>query len=154
MDAIRASLRAALSIGVLGLAAWASGRPAVFPSLGPSAFVLATRPDAASSRPRRVIGGHVIGVLAGLAAYHALAAPIAITSSPLPLSIAWLRLAASATVATALTAGGMLATEFRHAPACATTLVVALGIQSTPVGGGVIVVAVVFLVGIFRVAFE
>jgi uncharacterized membrane protein YedE/YeeE len=150
---IGTSLHAGLLIAVVGTLAWA-GLPALFPSLGPSAFVLATRPDAAASRPQRVIGGHVVGVLTGLAAYHALAAPIAVTDSLSPFSIAWLRLAASATVATALTAGGMLVTDLHHAPACATTLIVALGIQSTPVGGGVIVVAVALLVGVNRIAFE
>ena len=48
----------------------------------------------------------------------------------------------------------MLVTDLHHAPACATTLIVALGIQSTPVSGGVIVVAVALLVGVDPIAFE
>ena len=51
---IGTSLHAGLLIAVVGTLAWATGLPALFPSLGPSAFVLATRPDAAASRPQRV----------------------------------------------------------------------------------------------------
>lgn len=44
------SLYAGLVFTVLGLVAWATGRPFVFPSLGPSAFVLAF--DRRSERER------------------------------------------------------------------------------------------------------
>jgi hypothetical protein len=39
----------------------------------------------------------------------------------------------------------MLATDLRHAPACATTLIVSLGLLSELVQGGVIVAAVALL---------
>jgi hypothetical protein len=92
-----------------------------------------------------VLGGHAIGVLAGLLAYHALAAGLVATTPPPPLSTAGLRLAASAVVSVGLTTGGMLATDLRHAPACATTLIVSLGLLSELVQGGVIVAAVALL---------
>jgi len=69
---MRATIRQAAETGGLVLVpaavAWLSGLPFVFPSLGPSASVLATRPDDPACRPRRVVGGHVVGVLTGLVA--------------------------------------------------------------------------------------
>jgi hypothetical protein len=52
---------------VPGAMAWILGKPLIFPSLGPSAFVLVF--DASENRARRVIGGHLIGVVSGLIAY-------------------------------------------------------------------------------------
>ncbi|WP_247730283.1 HPP family protein [Halovivax limisalsi] len=145
-DRVGTTVHTSLLLSTTAVLAWLSGLPMLFPSLGPSAFVLALfqRGDAAS--PRRVIGGHVIGVVAGLIAYTLLSGGVDMTSTPAPGSIAGLRLGASAVVATTLTAGGMLATDTRHPPACATTLIVALGLLSTPVEGAVIVAAVIVLV--------
>jgi hypothetical protein len=49
-------------------AAWATGRPFIFPSLGPSAFALAVGEDVVTAR--RMIGGHAVGITSGLLAYH------------------------------------------------------------------------------------
>jgi len=133
---------------VVALLAWLTGEPVVFPSLGPTAYVLAVAPSRATSRPRRVVGGHVIGVVAGLVAYHALAPGLAVPVSLDPASVAGARLAASAVVSVTLTAGGMLLTDLRHAPACATTLIVSLGLLSTPRQGALIVLAVAVLVAV------
>lgn len=130
--------------------AWLSGLPMVFPSLGPTAFVLALFQDGDATSPKRVIGGHGIGVAAGLVAYHALAGGVSMTSATAPGSLAGLRLAASAVVATVLTVGGMLATDTRHPPACATTLIVSLGLLSTFREGVLMIVAVVLLVAAHR----
>ena len=133
---------------VVGLLAWLTGEPVVFPSLGPTAYVLAVAPDRASSQPRRVLGGHVVGVVAGYLAYHALAPGLTVPASLDPASLASARLAASAVVSVTLTAGAMLATDLRHAPACASTLIVALGLLPTLRQAGLIVVAVAVLVGV------
>lgn len=50
---------------VVGTLAVLTGRPFLFPSLGPSAFLLATAPSAPTSHLRRVAGGHAVGVVAG-----------------------------------------------------------------------------------------
>ncbi|GAB3032434.1 HPP family protein [Natronobiforma cellulositropha] len=139
-----------LLVSVTALVAWLSGLPMLFPSLGPSAFVLAMFPHSDASAPRRVIGGHLVGVLAGLLAYHALAEGIVMTNALEPASLDGLRLAASGVLATVLTVAGMLFVRVRHPPACATTLIVALGLLSTPLEGALIVVAVVALVGTHR----
>jgi CBS-domain-containing membrane protein len=135
-------------VAVAGALAWVTGLPFVFPSLGPTAYLLAVRPTAPASRPHRVVGGDAVGVVAGLAAFHLFAPDIAVTGSLAPLSTDGLRIAGSGVLATGLTAGGMLATDLRHAPACATTLIVSLGLLSTPPEAAGIIGAVVVLVGV------
>ncbi|NUB90195.1 HPP family protein [Haloterrigena sp. SYSU A558-1] len=145
-DRLGTTLHTGLLLSTTAVLAWLSGFPMLFPSLGPSAFVLALFQDSDATSPRRVIGGHAIGVVAGLAVYHLLASGIAMTAVTEPGSLDGLRLGASGVVATMLTAGGMLWTETRHPPACATTLIVSLGLLSTPLEGAFIVATVVVLV--------
>jgi hypothetical protein len=126
--------------------AWGSGYPYLFPSLGPSAYALAVSPSAATSRPQRVVGAHLFGVVGGLLAYHSLAAGLTVAQPPPALSLDSLRLAASALLSLGLTSLAMLTTDLRHAPACATTLIVSLGLLTRLVEAGVIVSAVLVLV--------
>lgn len=131
-------------LALLATVSWATGRPFVFPSLGPSAYVLATDGEGELGA-RRVVGGHVVGVVAGLLAYHLLAPGLTLASLPAAGSPDALRLAASGTLSVALSAAGMVASGTEHAPAAATTLIVALGLLAAPVDGAVIVAAVAVL---------
>ena len=132
----------------LAVLAWLTGEPVVFPSLGPTAYALAVAPNRETARPRRVVGGHALGVVAGLLAYYTLAPGLGLPASFEPASVAGARLAASAVVSVVLTAGAMLVTDLRHAPACATTLIVSLGLLPTLRQGALIVLAVAVLVGV------
>lgn len=149
---MRTTIRQAAEAGSLvlvpGALAWLTGVPLIFPSLGPTAYVLATDPRSPACRPDRVIGGHAIGVAAGFVAFSLLDPGVAVTADLEPVSTTALALAASGVVATTLTAVGMLATGLVHAPACATTLIVSLGLLSTPAQAAAIVVAVVLLVAV------
>ncbi|MFA9416112.1 HPP family protein [Natrinema sp. HArc-T2] len=142
---------ATLYVGVLlavpGTLAWVTGQPLIFPSLGPSAFLLATSRDESVTAPRRVIGGHLVGVVAGLLAYHTIAPGLEVTAAAPMLATDQFRLVTSGVVAVALTSGGMLATETGHPPACATTLIVSLGLLPLAVDAMLIAVAVIILVG-------
>ncbi len=140
------SLYAGVLFTVLGVTAWISGQPFVFPSLGPSAFVLAFDRRGRRTDTYRVVGSHAIGGAVGLLAYTLLAAGVTLTSTPPALSTEGLRLAASGVLSVVLTSWGMMATDTNHAPACATTLIVSLGMLSTPLQVGIIVVSVVVLV--------
>lgn len=144
-EAAVSGLRAGLLLAVTGAAAVLTGRPFLFPSLGPSAYLLATVPRAPTSQPRRVLGGHAIGVVAGLLAYHAFASGLVVTDPAATMDPDTLRLAGSAMVSVSLTTAGMVATDLRHAPACATTLIVGLGLLSTPVDGVVVLAAISLL---------
>jgi len=133
---------------ILGVIAWASGQPFVFPSLGPTAFVLTFEHHSDRPSPARIVASHLIGGLAGLLAWSLLGGQVAITATPPPLSMAGLGLAASATLSIMLTSWAMIATDAVHPPACATTLIVSLGLLSTPRQVAIIVVAVALLVGV------
>jgi hypothetical protein len=145
-DALRTTGRVCSLLVALVALAWGSGYPYLFPSLGPSAYALAVSPSAATSRPQRVVGAHLFGVVGGLLAYHSLAAGLTVAQPPPALSLDSLRLAASALLSLGLTSLAMLTTDLRHAPACATTLIVSLGLLTGLVEAGVIVSAVLVLV--------
>ncbi|TKX71138.1 HPP family protein [Halorubrum sp. SP9] len=140
------SLYAGLLFTVLGLVAWATGQPFVFPSLGPSAFVLAFDRRSERERAVRVVGSHLIGGLAGLAAWAGIADGAALTATPPAFSPEGFRLTASAVVSLVTTSWAMIATETVHPPACATTLIVSLGLLSTPAEVAIIVASVTVLV--------
>jgi hypothetical protein len=144
------SLHTGFLVAVLGAFAWMTGFPVLFPSLGPSAFVLAMFPESEASDTRRVVGSHAIGVVAGLLAYSVFAAGLTMATPVAPLSVPGLRLAASSGVAVFLTVAGMLLFRVRHPPACATTLIVSLGLLSTLVEGVTILAAVLALVAVQR----
>lgn len=140
------SLYAGLLFTVLGGIAWASGELFIFPSLGPSAFILAFERSGERTRTYRVVGGHLIGAGAGFLAHAALANGIAITTAPPPTSSEGLWLALSGVASIIATSWGMIVTDTIHAPACATTLIISLGLLSTPIQVVIIVVSVVILV--------
>jgi CBS-domain-containing membrane protein len=133
-------------ITVCGAVAWASGHPFLFPSLGPSAYLLATRPASPESAPHRVVGGHAIGTVTGLVSYSLLAPTLGLSALAAPLSAAGLRLAGAAVLSMVLTTTAMSVMGVRHPPACATTLLVALGVFSTLADTVIVLLAVGLLV--------
>lgn len=149
-EVVRESATAGALLVVVGVLAVLTGRTFLFPSLGPSAFLLATRPAARTSQPRRVAGGHAIGVLAGLLTYHSLAAGATVTALPPALSTASVALSASGVVSVVMTTAGMVVADLRHAPACATTLIVSLGLLSSPADATIIGASILALLATHR----
>lgn len=143
---IGTSLYAGLLFTVLGVIAWGSGQPFIFPSLGPTAFLLAFDRQSGRTQSYRIIGSHLIGGLAGLFAWSIVASGVSITATLPPFSVEGFRLAVSATVSIVLTSWAMIATDAIHPPACATTLIVSLGLLSTPPRVAIIVGSVSILV--------
>jgi hypothetical protein len=140
-------IRAAALLGVAGLVAWVSNVPALFPSLGPSAFVLAVDSDGVPSS-RDVLGGHAVGVACGLAAFWSVATVLPMPTTPLSFDPPWL--VVSGVLAVGLTSAGMRAVDAVHPPACATTLIVALGLMSSLVDAVFILPAVASLLVVDR----
>jgi hypothetical protein len=109
-------------IGVIGLA---FGRPWLFPSLGPSAYMHGETPRGRSSRFYNTLVGHLIGLGAGFAAVAILnlwAAPPVVSTGVLTIS----RMLA-AVLAVVVTSALCSLLRASHPPAAATTLLVALG---------------------------
>jgi len=131
-----------LSIGIMALAALVTDAPFVFPSLGPTAFLLFYTPTAPPAAPRNVIIGHAIGAAAGylsLAAFGLQGAGPAIA-----VGVTWSRVLAAG-LSLGLTSGLMVLLRAPHPPAGSTTLIIALGILRKPWQLGVLMLAVVLL---------
>jgi CBS domain-containing membrane protein len=131
-----------ISIGIMAVAAWATGSPFVFPSLGPTAFLFFYTPLAASAAPRNTIFGHLIGAIAG---YLSLVIFGLTEAAPaLATEVTMARVGAAA-LSLGLTSGLMVWLKVPHPPAGATTLIVSLGILRTPGQLTVLMLAVVLL---------
>jgi HPP family len=137
-------IRVCVLLSVPALAAWSTAKPLLFPSLGPTAFALALSSNGRDSF-RQVLGGHLVGVVAGLLCYHLFATRLTIESIPPAWSLGGLKLVASGVLSVILTTGTMLLTDTSHSPACATTLIVSLGLLPTFVDGGLIMLAVLVM---------
>lgn len=140
------SVHGGILIGALGVFAWLVGGPLVFPSLGPTAYVIAKAPDDPPHQPRAVISGHVIAIIAGLVGYHLFASGLSLGVPHPSQSTAVLRLVVSGIFAMIVTSVVMLWTDIDHAPACATTLLFALGLLSTLWDSLLIFTAIIILV--------
>jgi len=146
---IQICVRVSCLLLVPAFAAWATGRPFIFPSLGPSAFATSVGEDAISAR--RIIGGHTVGIVSGLLAYHLFASGLTFHTLPATWSSGDLRLGASGVLSLLLTTAGMLMTRTVHAPSCATTLIVSLGLMPTLIDSGIILLAVLSLYGTHKI---
>src|SRR5262249_39972290 len=132
-----------VSVALLAALALVCHTPFVFPSVGPTAFVLYFMPLAPTASPRNTLCGHAIGIGCGYASLWLMGlehAPSAILED-----LHWPRVLAAA-LSLSTTGALMVLLGVVHAPAGATTLIVALGIITTPVHLGIIELAVALLV--------
>lgn len=148
-DEYSATVNVFLHFTVLGAITLVTGRPFLFPSLGPSAYLMATGEKDRAEGAYHVVGGHAVAVVAGLIAYALFGQEVSayvVFDRPDP-AFSWdlVYLTASATVAMMLTTTTMLVTRTNHAAACATTLIVALGLMGGLEDAVIIVVAVTIL---------
>jgi CBS domain-containing membrane protein len=118
-----------VTIGLLALLALVTGNPFVFPSLGPTAYLLFFSPLADASSPRNTILGHAIGLLCGYLAFAFTGAgTVPFGMHP---GIFWPRILAAA-LSLSATGAVMVLSRVNHPPAGATTLIVSLGIIDKP----------------------
>jgi CBS domain-containing membrane protein len=138
-----AFLNGLLTIGILAVVAMVTDVPSLFPSLGPTAFLLFSTPMLVSACPRNTIEGHFIGVVSG---YLSLVL-FGLTDSPSTVieGVNGERVGAAA-LSLALTSGLMVWLQRPHPPAGATTLIVSLGILREPWQLAVLMLAVVLMV--------
>jgi CBS-domain-containing membrane protein len=139
-----AFLNGLLTIGILAAVAMTTDTPSLFPSLGPTAFLLFYTPHLPTASPRNTIAGHLIGVLAGYASL----ALFGLLHNP-PALVAGVDAArvGAAALSLGLTAGVMVWLKVPHPPAGATTLIVSLGLIATIPKLGVLMLGVLLLVG-------
>ena len=141
--AVFAFVNGLIAIGVMSLIAFVTGEPFIFPSLGPTAFLLFYTPLVVAACPRNTICGHAIGAGAG---YLSLVI-FGLTNAPpaLATSVTGARVGAAA-LSLGLTSGVMVLARVPHPPAGATTLIVSLGIFHEPRRLVILMLAMVLLV--------
>jgi CBS domain-containing membrane protein len=118
-----------VTIAILAALAMVSGTPLIFPSLGPTAFLLFFTPGAPTATPRHTLYGHAIGIACGWAALWATGlehAPAALAEGVSP------RRVLAAALSLAATGALMILARAAHPPAGATTLIISLGIITRP----------------------
>ncbi len=139
--AVYVSVNGFITIALLALLAVVTRVPFVFPSLGPTAYLLFFSPRAESSSPHNTLIGHAVGLVCGYGAFY-------LTGMPgLPAAhygFDWPRILAAA-LSLAATGALMILLKASHPPAGATTLIVSLGIIAKPVYLVAIEAAVVLL---------
>jgi CBS domain-containing membrane protein len=141
-----------LGMAVLGVLAILGNEPFIFPPLGPTLFILFAFPLAQEARPRNVIGGHLVGLIAGIIALGV----FGLVNEPPDLTdLDWTRLGA-VLVGLAIAAGTIMGLRLLHIPGIATAMVVAMGLLSAPVDWAFMltgaIVATLFAVGLNRAA--
>jgi CBS-domain-containing membrane protein len=131
-----------VAVAILAALAVVFHTPFVFPSVGPTAFLLYFMPTAPTASPRNTLCGHAIGIGCGYAALCLLGlehAPSAILEE-----IHWPRVVAAA-LSLAATGALMILLLVVHPPAGATTLIISLGFITTPAHLCVIEMAVALM---------
>jgi len=132
-----------VTIAVLAAIAMLCKTPFIFPSLGPTAFLFFFNPTSPAASPRNAVVGHAIGIACGYGALLVTglenAPPTIVTGVHDPRILA-------AALSLSATGALMILLGVPHAPAGATTLIVSLGIISTPKHLLVIEAAVIALI--------
>jgi len=120
---------AGLGLAVIGLLAWWTGQPLLFPSLGPSLMLVVDSPSQPSAQTPNIVVGHTVGLLVGL---FALTVTGLLRAPPVTVAgTSGARVLATA-MALALTTVILHLVDRSHAPAGATTLIVSLGLLDSP----------------------
>jgi CBS-domain-containing membrane protein len=132
-----------LTIGLLAGLAVFFRTPFVFPSLGPTAFLLYFMPAAPAARPRHTLCGHAVGIACGYASLWLVGLEHA--PSAMAEGVHWPRVFAAA-LSLAATGALMILLGVVHPPAGATTLIITLGFITTPIHLCVIEIAVALVV--------
>ena len=108
----------------LGVFAWLTNLPLLFPALGPSAFILFSSPLSPAAAPRSVVLAHltclICGYIVWLLMSFAVGEPVSMEAGGWPVFT-------SASLALVLGCVLMIRLSYSHPPACASALVLAMG---------------------------
>lgn len=145
-DSIWATFMGGFLILAVGIISLIAGKPWLFPSLGPTAYLQVENPGLPSARFYNTIVGHYVGLAAGLisiAIFGLWTTPSILISHQ--LTAAWVGAAA---IAIALTIVINMFLRSSHPPAAATTLLVSLGAFKTQneilaIIAGVLILAII-----------
>jgi CBS-domain-containing membrane protein len=131
-----------ISIAIMAFAAYLTDAPFIFPALGPTIFLTFSQPMSPTASPRNIVLGHLVGCLCGwgsLAMFGLLGKESVLTAGvdlPRILAIG---------LSLGLTSGLLVRFNLDHPPAASTTLIVSLGLMSSPAELAVLMLAVAFI---------
>jgi CBS domain-containing membrane protein len=114
----------ALAMGALGLLAWLTQEPFIFPALGATTFIIFWAPRSPISAPRNIVLSHALAGAIGWSAAKLLG-----VHAPAAVDLAHI-LAAS--LALGATSALMLRLAIAHPPAGATTVIFSQGLFTAP----------------------
>ena len=137
-----ALIATAITTSLLAVLAYYLLEPFVFPSVGPTIFILFFTPLGLQAAPRNVLGGQLIGIVCG---YLSLVIFGVNSAPPDIFDLTGARMG-SAIVALSFTVALMIWLGLPHAPAGATTLIVALGLVHTLPHIAILFTAIVLVV--------
>ncbi len=142
LNAINIFLHSIISMIILGIAANITSWPLIFPSLGPTIFLIFYAPSSPMAAPRNAVLSHIVGAITGWLSFTALAHfypeaasgsltdPSRITTAALALGICGVFMSVTGIV---------------HPPAASSTLIAGLGLMSSPLSILMVGAAVLFL---------
>jgi CBS domain-containing membrane protein len=116
-------------LAAIGLLAWWTGQPLLFPSLGPSLMLVLDSPSQPSAQTWNILVGHFVGLFVGL--FALLVTGLQGAPPVTEAGVSGARVVAVA-LALALTTVMLQVVDRTHAPAGATTLIVSLGLLDSP----------------------
>ena len=141
-DALYILVAGVSAIASSGIAAYLLRQPLLFPSLGPTVFLVFETPMAIPASPRNTLIGHGIGIAVGFGAvvlWGLRGAPNVLEAGVTPARIG------AAAFAVAITGALLILLDAAHPPAGASTLIVSLGLLATPEKVLAMATGVVFL---------
>ncbi len=112
-----------ISMVIMGVAAYLTSWPFIFPSLGPSTFLSFYSPSSSMAAPRNMILGHGIGAAVGFSVYQ-------LSRILVPPSVSgpmWIFIAPA--LALGIVGMIMVVTGILHPPAGSTTMIAAMGLM-------------------------
>jgi CBS-domain-containing membrane protein len=127
--ALYAAVLSLIVLAVAGAVGIALHLPWLFPSLGPTVMLFFESPEQPSARPVNTLVGHLTGLLMGAGCLYAFGLQDGPSAAAGGLTGAYL---AAGALSVALTTLVLTWLGKPHPPAGATTLIVALGILTTP----------------------
>jgi CBS domain-containing membrane protein len=118
------AIHGGIAILTISLLAWLTELPLIFPALGPSTFILFSAPLTTAGAPRNVILGHLLCMAIGYGVWHLVSylagGPVSVETGGWPMFV-------SAALALTLSCLLLVRISCPHPPACASSLVIALG---------------------------
>jgi len=142
LNALNVFLHSVVSMVVLGIAARITSWSLIFPSLGPTIFLLFYAPSSSMAAPRNAVLSHLSGALAGWICFNVLL--LIFPDAALAAQTAPCRIITAA-VALGLCGIFMSLTGIVHPPAASTTLIAGLGLMDGFISIVMLSLAVIFL---------